>query len=458
MPDTITFEARGAVRELFRSTDTEVLLSGAAGTGKSVGALMYVHLQCLDNPHTRALIVRKTHASLTSSTLVSFREKVAKEAIAAGLLHFFGGSAQEPASYRYANGSVIVVGGLDRPTKLLSTEFDLVLVDEAIEVTAEDLDTIVSRLRNGVLPLQRLIMCTNPGPPSHHLKLRADAGRCRILYSRHEDNPRLYQGGEWTDYGKAYLARLDSLTGPRYQRLRWGKWVSAEGVIYDEWQDAVHVVDRFDIPDAWQRYMSIDFGFTNPMVIQWWAQDGDGRLYLYREIYRTRVLAEDHAKQVKRIIGETGEPYPVAVVCDHDAEDRATFERHSGLVTTAAKKTVSPGIQAVQTRIRPAGDGKPRLFILRDSVVDRDQDLADAGKPTSTAEEINGYVWAVKPGAAGGLKEQPLKQDDHGVDAMRYMVAAVDLVGAGQVQSPTRRGPSQRTAGGSRYARPIFGK
>jgi phage terminase large subunit len=458
MPDTVTFEARGAVRELFRSTDTEILLSGAAGTGKSVGALMYVHLQCLDNPHTRALIVRKTHASLTSSTLVSFREKVAKEAIAAGLLHFFGGSAQEPASYRYANGSVIVVGGLDRPTKLLSTEFDLVLVDEAIEVTAEDLDTIVSRLRNGVLPLQRLIMCTNPGPPSHHLKLRADAGRCRILYSRHEDNPRLYQNGEWTDYGKAYLARLDSLTGPRYQRLRWGKWVSAEGIIYDEWQDAVHVVDRFDVPDAWQRYMSIDFGFTNPMVIQWWAQDGDGRLYLYREIYRTRVLAEDHAKQAKRIIGETGEPHPAAVVCDHDAEDRATFERHSGLVTTAAKKTVSPGIQAVQTRIRPAGDGKPRLFILRDSVVDRDQDLADAGKPTSTAEEINSYVWAVKPGAAGGLKEQPLKQDDHGMDAMRYMVAAVDLVGAAQVQSPTRRGPSRQTAGGSRYARPIFGK
>ncbi|WP_371239683.1 phage terminase large subunit [Streptomyces pimonensis] len=456
MPDTVRFEARGAVRELFRSTDTEVLLSGAAGTGKSVGALMYVHLQCLDNPKTRALIVRKTHASLTSSTLVSFREKVAREAIDAGLLHFFGGSAQEPASYRYANGSVIVVGGLDRPTKLLSTEFDLVLVDEAIEVTAEDLDTIVSRLRNGVLPLQRLIMCTNPGPPSHHLKLRADSGRCRILYSRHEDNPRLYQNGEWTEYGNAYLARLDSLTGPRYQRLRWGKWVSAEGVIYDEWQDVVHLVDRFAIPDAWQRYISIDFGFTNPMVIQWWAQDGDGRLYLYREIYKTRTLAEDHAKQVKRIIGETGEPHPVAVVCDHDAEDRATFEKHSGLFTTPAKKTVSPGIQAVQTRIRPAGDGRPRLFILRDSVVDRDQDLIDAGKPTSTVDEINGYVWAVKPGAAGGLKEQPLKQDDHGMDAMRYMVAAVDLVGVARVQSPARRVPGV-SAAASRYARPVAG-
>lgn len=457
MPDTVTFEARGAVRELFRSTDTEVLLSGAAGTGKSVGALMYVHLQCLDNPQTRALIVRKTHASLTSSTLVSFREKVAKEAITAGLLHFFGGSAQEPASYRYANGSVIVVGGLDRPTKLLSTEFDLVMVDEAIEVTAEDLDTIVSRLRNGVLPLQRLIMCTNPGPPSHHLKLRADSGRCRILYSRHEDNPRLYQHGEWTSYGEAYLARLDSLTGPRYQRLRWGNWVSAEGVIYDEWQDAVHIVDRFDIPDSWQRWLSIDMGYTNPTVVQFWAQDPDGRLYLYREIYHTRVLMEDHAKRVRRILEETGEPWPVAVICDHDAEDRATLEKYLGMATTPARKTVSDGIQAVQARIRPAGDGKPRLFILRDAVIERDQDLADAGKPTSTADEINGYVWAVKPGAAGGLKEQPLKVNDHGMDALRYMVAAVDLVGEARLQSPARRVPGRSNAAAARYARPVFG-
>lgn len=452
----VRFEARGAVRELFRSTDTEVLLSGAAGTGKSVGALMYVHLQCLSNPKVRALIVRKTHASLTSSTLVSFREKVAREALDAGLLHFYGGSAAEPASYRYRNGSVIVVGGLDRPTKLLSTEFDLVLVDEAIEVTAEDLDTIVSRLRNGVLPLQRLIMCTNPGPPSHHLKLRADSGRCRILYSRHEDNPRLYQNGEWTEYGKAYLARLDSLTGPRHQRLRWGKWVSAEGVIYDEWQDAVHLVDQFEVPHDWPRWIAMDVGFTNPTVIQWWAQDPDGRLYLYREIYHSRVLMEDHARQVRRIIEETGEPWPTAIICDHDAEDRATFERHLGMATVPARKTISDGIQAVQARLRPAGDGRPRLFIMRDAVVKRDEDLADAGRPTSTADEINGYVWAVKPGSAGGLKEQPLKRDDHGMDAMRYMVAAVDLVGAASVRSPARTRPAVTgTRIGGRYGRPI---
>lgn len=461
MTEVVRFELRGAVRELFGSTDTEVLLSGAAGTGKSVGALMYLHLACMRTPGVRALIVRKTHSSLTASTLVTFRQKVAAEAIAHGALHFYGGSAQEPASFRYANGSVIVVGGLDRPTRLLSTEYDLVFVDEAIEVTPEDLDTLVTRLRNGVLPLQRLIMATNPGPPSHHLKLRADAGRCRILYSTHEDNPRLYQDGEWTDYGRDYLARLDSLTGPRYQRMRWGKWVAAEGLIYTDWSESTHLVDRFTPPPDWARWWTIDFGYTNPFVWQDWRQDGDGRLYLVREIYHSTRLVEDHARQIRGILDEhPDEPAPQAVICDHDAEDRATLERHLGMVTTAAKKTVSDGIQAVQTRLRRAGDEKPRLFVMRDAVIERDQALADAGRPTSTAEEMSGYVWAVKPGAAGGLKEQPLKENDHGADALRYVVAAVDLVGQSSIQSPAARpagGRSAPSGAASRYGRPVTG-
>lgn len=440
MTDTVVrFEPRGAVKTLMACKDNEVLLSGAAGTGKSVGALMKIHLACLTVPGVRALIARKTHASLTSSTLVTFRQKVAPEAITAGLVSFYGGSAQEPASFRYANGSVIVVGGLDRSTRLLSTEYDLVFVDEAIETTPEDLDTLVTRLRNGRLSYQQLIMSTNPGPPTHHLKQRADAGRCTMLYSTHEDNPRLFDAGEWTEYGLAYLARLDSLTGARYQRMRWGKWVAAEGLVYEGWDESVHLIDRFKIPREWTRWISIDLGFTNPTCIQWWAEDPDGRLYLHRELYRTRTLVEDHAKRMLELMkypsGQWCEPQPRAVICDHDAEDRATLEKHLGLGTSPAKKSVSDGIQAVQSRLKVQADGKPRLFLFRDSLVESDEDLVARALPTRTVEEITGYVWAVKPGSAGAeLKEEPLKKDDHAMDALRYMVAERDLGGSPRVR------------------------
>jgi hypothetical protein len=169
----------------------------------------------------------------------------------------------------------------------------------------------------------------------------------------------------------------------------------------------------------------VDFGYTNPMVMQWWAEDGDGRLYLYRETYRTQRLVEDHAKTALSLVkwpsGQWREPQPRAVICDHDAEDRATLEKHLGLGTVAAKKTVSDGIQAVQSRLKVQADGRPRLFIVRGALAERDPALAERSLPTCTAEEITGYVWAVKPGGGGGAEGAAAEgeRSRHGHDAVR---------------------------------------
>jgi phage terminase large subunit len=415
---------------LFDCRAPEVLLSGPAGTGKSRACLEKLHLMALINPGLRGLIVRKTAVSLGSTGLVTFREHVAKESIAAGDVVWYGGSPQEAAAYRYTNGSTLVVGGMDKATKIMSSEYDIVYVQEAIELTEDDWEAITTRLRNGKVSFQQLMGDTNPSVPTHWLKARADRGDTVLLDCRHEDNPVLFdEDGTLTHIGIDYIGKLDKLTGVRHARLRRGLWVAAEGLIYDEYDPAVHLLDRFDIPDEWPRWWSVDFGYTNPQVIQWWAEDPDGRLYLYREIYRTRRTVDQHAQdalaQVTDSQGEWTEPRPRAIVCDHDAEGRAVLERELGMSTIAAKKTVTPGIQAFQARLRPAGDGKPRVFILRDSIVERDQDLLDAKKPTCTAEEIVGYVWDSTPGKPP--KEVPVKENDHGMDAGRYLVAERDL-------------------------------
>lgn len=436
----VRFEPRGAALDMLRSHAPEICLSGAAGTGKSVAALYKLLLTSLHVPKLRSLIVRKTHSSLTASTLVTFRQMVAADALAAGAVRFYGGSAQEPSAFKFSNGSTITVGGLDRASRLLSTEFDLCFVDEAIECTAEDLDTIITRLRNGRLSYGgQLLMATNPGAPTHHLKLRADSGRCLMMYSKHEDNPRMFQDGEWTEYGKTYLARLETLTGARYQRMRWGRWVASEGQIYEDWDPAVHVIDPFPIPREWTRWMACDFGYTNPLVLQSYAEDPDGRLYLYREQYRTKRTVDEHGLDFLRLVAEEDprspgrwnwhEPKPRAIVCDHDAEGRVVLSQRIGIGTIAAKKGVTDGIQAVQKRIKLAGDGKPRLFIMKNALVYRDPELVAAKRPTCTEEEIPGYIWE-PPGASARIqapREIPLKEDDHGCDAMRYLVAEREI-------------------------------
>jgi len=428
-----TYEPRGAAKKLLECDDSEVLMSGPAGTGKSRACLEKLHQMCIRNPGMRGLIVRKTQVSMTSTALVTFREHVAQEAIEHGIVEWYGGSAQEAACYRYSNGSRINVGGMDKSTKIMSSEYDMVYVQEAIELTATDWEAITTRLRNGKTAVQQLIADTNPDAETHWLKQRCNSGATTMIDCKHSDNPVLVgDDGQPTPRGAAYLAKLDALTGVRKLRLKDGLWVSAEGVIYDGFDRSLHVIDRFDIPDTWTRWWAVDFGYVHPFVAQWWAEDPEGRLYLYREHVMTQTLVEDHARMmlaaVQRPDGTWREPRPRAVICDHDAEDRATLERHLGLSTTAAKKTVSDGIQAVASRLKPADhDGRPRLFLLRDSLLQRDQALVDAAAPTCLEEEIPGYVWDT--GAGKKPKDAPLKEQDDCCDTARYVVAQRDLKG-----------------------------
>jgi hypothetical protein len=114
------------------------------------------------------------------------------------------------------------------------------------------------------------------------------------------------------------------------------------------------------------------------------------------------------------------------VICDHDAEDRATLGHHLKMQTTPARKDKSPGIQAVASRLKIAGDGKPRLFVLRDSLAERDRNLQEQKKPACIEEEFDSYVWDLSNNRKKG--EEPVDKDNHGMDALRYMVAQMDLV------------------------------
>jgi phage terminase large subunit len=256
-----------------------------------------------------------------------------------------------------------------------------------------------------------------------------------LFASVHEENPILFNpDGTLTRNGTDYMKKLDSLTGVRYKRLRLGLWVAAEGVIYEEYNSTVHIIDSLPfktahsdpsgIPMEWTRYWAVDFGYTNPFVLQCWAEDPDGKLYLYREIYHTQRTVDQHARKILSLVlnerGAWREPKPRAIICDHDAEGRAVLERELKMAVEPAHKSVLEGIEAVQVRLRQGEQG-PRILLLRNALVEEDSELRDAGRPVCTIDEIPGYVWSNKK------KEEPVKEDDHGCDAMRYMAAHLDF-------------------------------
>ena len=175
-----------------------------------------------------------------------------------------------------------------------------------------------------------------------------------------------------------------------------------------------------------------------------WAEDPDGRLYLYREIYKTQTLVEDHAKAalalVKRGDGHRSDQLPRDIICrPRRGRPCHPRTRRWACPPSAAHKSVLEGIEAVKARLKVQRDGKPRLYICRDALAERDQALADAKKPLCTQDEVLEYVWNDHT-----KKEEPRKDNDHGMDTMRYVVAAIDLVGRPRVRFFDPSLPSRR--------------
>ncbi len=410
------FMVYGAATDLWMCKKPEVILAGPAETGKTIAALHKLHLMAQKYPKAHLAMVRKTRKSMDASVIKSYLDKVLEEN---SPVTIYGGS--KPDWFDYPNGSRIVVGGIDNPEKFLSSEYDAIFVNQTEELELDDWEKLTTRTtgRAGNMPYAQVFGDCNPGPRNHWILERANEKKLVLLHSRHEDNPILFDpdGAVMTDQGRRSLAVLDNLSGVRYQRLRLGKWVSAEGQIYEEYDPSVHLLDPFEIPSGWRRFRVIDFGLVHPLVCQWWALDEDERMYLYREIYMTGRTVATHARTINDLsAGERIE----ATICDHDAEDRMTL-KENGIANVAAKKDVLQGIGKVQDRFKIQADGRPRIFFLRDSLVEVDQSLKLEHLPYATAQEIDGYIWK-----DNARKEEPVKESDHGMDAMRYMIMYLD--------------------------------
>jgi phage terminase large subunit len=431
---------RGANAALLAATEREVILAGPAGTGKTWGACEFLDRYARSVPNGHGAIVRKIRADFGTTVRRTWEATIARR----GGVEIIGGD--HPEAYRYSNGFRVEVLGLDRLSGVLSAEFDAVYGNQAEEFAHEDWANLATRLRGAGSHWRVIFGDANPGPPSHWILSRPGL---RLLHSRHEDNPALFtEAGLLTEEGRLYLESLDALPGVLRERLRFGRWVQAEGVVYDEFDRALHVIARAALPKLVRFIASIDFGYRDPFVWQLWGLDAEGRMYLVREIYLSGVIVEDHAERIRELVSaDIPEDRSLeATVSDHDREDRETLHRH-GVHTLPANKAITAGIQAVQERLRVehrcggredvcadrqrAGAPnrcRPRLFVVEDALDARDEVLAAAHRPVCTAQEFEVYEWK-KTANGRPTKEEPLDRDNHGMDAGRYAVAHLDDIG-----------------------------
>jgi hypothetical protein len=440
------YRPRGGFLDLFDCREPEVLTEGPAGTGKSRGWGEYLNWVAEEHPGARILVARDTRASLTESFLVTFEERVLLPD--SPLLD--GPSREHRHSYDYPNGSTIVLGGLDKPTRLYSTEWDIVYINEATEVSLDAWERFHRSLRNGVVPWQQLGGDCNPDHPMHWLNLRCESRMTRRIVTTHRDNPLLYtDGGALTEFGRVYMGKLDLLTGVRRARLRDGRWVAAEGMIFDNFDRAVHSPEWLtrDKVVPWWKWkdadrdagrikaaayvVAVDWGLRAPGCMQLWAITQEQEWICVEEVYRTeKTVKEFWAPLALRWHREYR---PLAFVCDPEEPGHIKDFRAAGLPAKEADNAFQPGrddvLDALAVPDSGPRKGRPRARFCRDMLSDREESLAQSAKPTGFLTEVWQYVYR-KAEDGKPIKEEPDPGcADHACDVTRYAVRFLNRLG-----------------------------
>jgi phage terminase large subunit len=449
------------------STSDQVLLSGSFGAGKSRVGNEKGYLMNMMYPGNRGLIVRKHFSDVYSSTI---KQPLLEEVIPDSPIHNHNKGEHVIEHYTGSyddNGKPILseihYHGLDSgqstsdddlPRKIGSHSYGWIFVDEGTELSKGEWNQLQGRLRYKgtrqggtfyTVPFQQIFTATNPASPQHWMyKLFFNADNqqdAHAIRMNVKDNPYV---------PKSYVERMEkNLSGMYYERYFLGKWVGAEGIIYSEYTEDDHLITAdylanpdtplgtwdikrteewdyndepdsvwIDPPEGWRVYRSIDFGYNNPFVCQWWALSPDDELVLFRELYQSELLVEDAGRRIEELTNDDW--HLENTFADHDAEGNENLKRR-GVHTANAKKDVNAGIQSVKNRLRKDDRGRPRLYIMVGSRVHKpDNRLVLDDSPTKTVDEIPSYVWK------NDDEEVPRKADDHGLDALRYLTYSLD--------------------------------
>lgn len=297
------------------------------------------------------------------------------------------------------NGSQILFRSTEHPDRLRGANLSWWFGDEAALYTPDVWRIMIGRLRqhgiNGYAWLATTPKGRNWIYQEFVQQVRADY---EIFKAKTSEN--IYLAPEFVENLRT------SYVGDFAAQELDGEFVAFEGLIYPEFDRALHITNR-DLDKQYTRVVcGVDWGFANPGVMLVIGVDGDGRATLLQEHYKRQRHIDDWVTVAKQIRSQ----YTVSAwYCDPSEPDYIKKLRDAGLNAVQANNTVTTGIQVVKARLIRQADGKPRLLLRPDAV--------------NIAAEFEQYVWAEN---RYGVRDEPLKSNDHALDALRYALMGLD--------------------------------
>jgi hypothetical protein len=262
-------------------------------------------------------------------------------------------------SFSFVNGSRIQLAHLNAETDLLSyqgREMTSIIIDESTQMSAYSIMYLISRLRLGGLQIPekwkgkfpRCILCTNPGGISHdwHKKTFVDYGTvihrlpadksgmlAQFIPSRLEDN--IVQMQNDPDYADK-LRGLSVGSPELVKAMLEGSWDITGDSAFTSWDSKIHVINPFVIPKTWKIYRGMDWGYSNPYYVGYYAIS-NGEDYLDDEgEYRS---------------APKGSIFYIAEIYGADSDDRGIKEEPTEMA--ARIRTIDESLNAIGYKIHP---------------------------------------------------------------------------------------------------------
>ena len=276
--------------------------------------------------------------------------------------------------YTYPTGSYIEFFSVDNQLKVRGPGRDILFINEANIIQYETFRQLLLRTKRAIF------IDYNPADEFHWIYdkvlTRPD---CYFIKSTYQDNPFIprEQRNEIESYKDA---------DPNFWRIYGeGERGHSEGVIYTHWGTV------FSTSTNGQTVYGLDFGYNNPTALIR-VLHNDGSIYAEEEIYQSHLTNTDLIGMLKQIVS----PYD-PIYCDAAEPQRIEEIKRAGFKALPANKDVKAGIDFIKSR---------KLFIHQGSA--------------NLLKEIKSYKFKVNKNKVGNTPEEPLKLNDHAMDAMRY--------------------------------------
>lgn len=317
------------------------LFGGAKGGGKSYAFRAEAVNQSMSRKGVRGLILRRTLSEIRENTILPIETEMPQ------------GTYKHNENHKeltfFPTGSVLHYSyckNLKDVKQFQGVEYDFIGIEELTHWTYTEWFTLMGSLRStkkGVRP--NFFASANPGGIGHKWVRRV------FVHKKFEENEkgiftpdqfdfipaRVWDNKILLENDPTYLATLNAMPEHLRRALRDGDWNVFEGQFFPEFREDLHVIAPFKII-ARRRIVALDYGFKNPSCVLWMAEDMEGKVYVYRELYVTNKTYAQLATMIKamtpadeRIDGYYGDPAFVQ-------------KRNEGTGTTAYQEFRAKGI------------------------------------------------------------------------------------------------------------------